>query len=200
MAKHQPEEVRRRQIVDAAKRCFIAKGLDATTMRDIAKEARLSLGGIYFHFASKAEIFRAICNETYGTVLRRWQTMTDPAETGVQSLIRGLAEQNLQLIESDPDYFRLALVLNGAAVVNEELKTVKRAHHTGFVDFIANALSEGVTAGELIEHDSRAIAESIVALFDGFYLRRAIDADISPRASTTAALDLILAGLAADAG
>lgn len=194
MAKHQPEEVRRRQIVDAAKRCFIAKGLDATTMRDIAKEARLSLGGIYFHFASKAEIFRAICNETYGTVLRRWQEAPDQFETA-DALVRGLASVNLDMIETDPDYFRLALVLNGAAVVDPELKSVKRDHHNGFVDFIAEALTRGQEEGELITHDSRAIAESIVALFDGFYLRRAIDADIQPRESATAALNLILAGL-----
>lgn len=194
MAKHEPEEVRRRQILDAAKRCFIAKGLDATTMRDIAKEARLSLGGIYFHFASKSDIFRAICNETYGTVLRRWQTTPDQHQT-VEAMIRGLAEVNVEMIETEPDYFRLALVLNGAAVVDEELKSVKRRHHTGFVDFIAGALAGGTESGELIEHDSRAIAESIVALFDGLYLRCAIDADITPRVSAMAALDLILSGL-----
>ena len=194
MAKHQPEEVRRRQILDAAKRCFIATGLEATTMRDIAKEARLSLGGIYFHFASKQDIFRAICNETYGTVLRRWEDCPRP-EGGTEQTIRTLAETNLDMIETQPDYFRLALVLNGAAVVDEELKSVKRRHHTGFVEFIAAALERGVEKGEMIEHDTRAIAESIVALFDGFYLRRAIDADITPRKSATAAIDLILSAL-----
>lgn len=197
MAKHQPEEVRQRQILDAAKRCFIGKGLDATTMRDIAKEARLSLGGIYFHFGSKAEIFRAICNETYGTVLRRWKERPAEEFESTEARIRALADANVELIEADPDYFRLALVLNGAAVVDDELKSVKRDHHNGFVDFIASALDHGVQAGELVEHDTRGIAESIVALFDGFYLRRAIDADISPRTSATAALDLILAGLKA---
>ncbi len=194
MAKHQPEEVRRRQIVDAAKRCFIAKGLDATTMRDISKEARLSLGGCYHHFASKAEIFRAICNETYGTVLRRWQADTDQYNT-TRELIGGLADVNLSMIEADPDYFRLALVLNGAAVVNEELKAVKRKHHEGFVEFIKSSLDKGVASGELKEHDSRAISEAIVALFDGFYLRRAIDANVTPRTSATAALELIVTGL-----
>ncbi|MFT7625517.1 MAG: AcrR family transcriptional regulator [Myxococcota bacterium] len=196
MAKHQPEEVRRRQIVDAAKRCFIDKGLDATTMRDISREARLSLGGCYHHFASKAEIFRAICNETYGTVLRAWQEGSEDFDN-VEALVRALAEINIQMIETDPDYFRLALVLNGAAVVNDELKAVKRDHHRGFVDFIAQALDRGTKSGEFKKHESRAIAESIVALFDGFYLRRAIDAEIQPRQSATAALDLILAGLKA---
>ena len=196
MAKHQPEEVRRRQILDAAKRCFINKGLDATTMRDVAKEASLSLGGIYFHFASKEEIFRAICNETYGTVLRRWRATPADQFSSVRERILGLRDANIELIESDPNYFRLALVLNGAAVVDEALKSMKREHHTGFVDFIASALQDGIDTAEFRDHDTRSISEAIVALFDGLYLRRAIDADISPRATATAALDLILDGLA----
>ncbi len=101
------------------------------------------------------------------------------------------------MIERDPDYFRLALVLNGAAVVNDELKSVKREHHRGFVDFIARTLERGASSGELKPHDSGAIAEAIVALFDGFYLRRAIDAEIRPRQSAMAALDLMLEGLKA---
>lgn len=194
MAKHQPEDVRRRQILDAAKQCFITRGLDATTMRDIAREARLSLGGIYFHYASKEDIFRAICNETYGTVLRRWQTA--PEESGsVEELIRRITNSNLDMLETDPAYFRLALVLNGAAVVDEELKAIKRAHHRGFVDFIEQALRRGVESGELVAHDTLGIAESLVALFDGFYLRRGIDAQIQPRMSALAAIDLLIAAL-----
>ena len=132
MAKHQPEDVRRRQILDAAKRCFIAKGLDATTMRDVAKEARLSLGGIYFHYASKADIFRAICNETYGTVLRKWEAEPEQRNSA-EGVIMGLARINVEMIETDPDYFRLALVLNGAAVVDTELKAFHRERMLGVV-------------------------------------------------------------------
>ncbi len=196
MAKHQPEEVRRRQILDAAKRCFIERGLDATTMRDIARIAGLSLGGIYFHFASKEDIFRAVCDETYGTVLRKWRESPERAGQSAESLLRELAAINLDMLDSEPDYFRLALVLNGAAVVNDDLKRVKRDHHRGFVDFLAAALERGVAAGELVAHDTGAIAEGIVALFDGFYLRRAIDADVTPRTSAIAAIDAILKGLA----
>ena len=120
MSKHQPEEVRRRQILNAAKLCFIDQGLDSTTMRDVAKEAKLSLGGIYFHFDSKSDIFRAVCDETYGTVLRKWQDKAgDHDSTG--GLLRALATINIKMIEDDPNYFRLALVLNAAAVSEKKI-------------------------------------------------------------------------------
>ena len=194
MAEHRSEEFRRHQILDAAKRCFIKEGLDATTMRDVAREARLSLGGIYFHYKSKQDIFRAICDETYGTVLTRWQTVPVDGETAEQR-IRALAETNVLLIESDRDYFRLALVLNGAAVVDETLKAIKRQHHAGYVSYIAEVLQAGTARRELRDHDTRAVAEGIVALFDGLYVRCAIDADIHPRTTVFAALDLLLEAL-----
>lgn len=194
MAEHRSEEVRRRQILDAAKRCFIDQGLDATTMRHIAREAHLSLGGIYFHYKSKEEIFRAICEQTYGTVLLRWQAGPAGTETAAER-IRALGEANVSLIEHDRDYFRLALVLNGAAVVDDTLKAIKREHHTGYVSHVAGVLEDGIARGELRPHETRPVAEGIVALFDGLYLRCAIDADIHPRATAFAALDLLLEAL-----
>jgi AcrR family transcriptional regulator len=196
MSKHQPEEVRRRQILDAAKQCFIHQGLDSSTMRDIAREANLSLGGIYFHFDSKTEIFRAVCNETYGTVLRKWQQEAGD-HTSTADLLRALSLINIDMIETDPDYFRLALVLNAAAVVDKGLQGIKREHHRRFVEFIEKALEKGVERRELRSHDCLGVAESIVAVFDGFYLRRGINADIHPRSSIITALDLLIEVLTA---
>src|SRR5262245_31038327 len=51
---------RRRQIVDAAMRCFAREGFHRTTMQDIFREADLSPGAVYSYFAGKDEIVRAI--------------------------------------------------------------------------------------------------------------------------------------------
>jgi AcrR family transcriptional regulator len=46
-------EVTRQHVLDTALALFRKKGFDATTMRDIAKEAGLALGAAYYHFPSK---------------------------------------------------------------------------------------------------------------------------------------------------
>lgn len=46
-------EAKEQQILDAAKACFIRKGFHQTTMRDIAAEAGISLGGTYLYFDNK---------------------------------------------------------------------------------------------------------------------------------------------------
>lgn len=53
-------EVTRLAIEDAAIRLFLEQGYHATSMRQIADQAELALGGIYNHFSSKDEIFEAI--------------------------------------------------------------------------------------------------------------------------------------------
>ena len=53
-------EVTRLAIEDAAISLFLEQGYHATSMRQIADQAGLALGGIYNHFASKDEIFQGI--------------------------------------------------------------------------------------------------------------------------------------------
>jgi AcrR family transcriptional regulator len=51
---------RRDEIIDAATRCFAARGYQRTSMADIIDEAGLSAGAIYGHFAGKKELFAAV--------------------------------------------------------------------------------------------------------------------------------------------
>jgi len=50
----------RQAILDAAYTLFLNQGYSATSMRQIAEQVGIALGGIYNHFASKDEIFQAL--------------------------------------------------------------------------------------------------------------------------------------------
>ncbi len=52
--------LRRLKIIDAAMSCFIEHGFHQTGMREIAKQAGVSLGNLYNHFKGKDEILVAI--------------------------------------------------------------------------------------------------------------------------------------------
>lgn len=47
-------------IIESAYRLFLKKGYHGTSMRRIAAEAGIALGGIYNHFSSKEEIFKEV--------------------------------------------------------------------------------------------------------------------------------------------
>ena len=54
-------ERRRRQIVDAAAKLFIAQGFHKTTTRQIAGAAGVSIGSLYEYVASKEDVLYLVC-------------------------------------------------------------------------------------------------------------------------------------------
>jgi AcrR family transcriptional regulator len=54
------EDDKARQILDGARRVFLAQGFDGASMNDIARSAGVSKGTIYFHFDSKEALFEAL--------------------------------------------------------------------------------------------------------------------------------------------
>jgi AcrR family transcriptional regulator len=54
------DSAKRRQIIEGARAVFLARGFDAASMMDIAKEAGVSKGTLYVYFKDKDELFGAI--------------------------------------------------------------------------------------------------------------------------------------------
>jgi len=52
------------RILEAASTLFLSQGYNGSNLRDIAREAKVSMGGIYHHFASKEEIYRTLLQQS----------------------------------------------------------------------------------------------------------------------------------------
>ena len=63
MQREERSERSRRHVLDAALHLFSRRGYRATTVRDIADEARVSTGNVYHHFPDKESIFRTLLDE-----------------------------------------------------------------------------------------------------------------------------------------
>ena len=58
--RRRPPDVRREQILDAAERVLVERGLAATTMADVAEAAAVAKGTVYLYFRSKAELLAGL--------------------------------------------------------------------------------------------------------------------------------------------
>ena len=56
-------QARRRSLLEAANRVFRKRGFSLATVRDIAEEAGVALGGLYRHFPSKEHFIAAVLAE-----------------------------------------------------------------------------------------------------------------------------------------
>lgn len=57
-------ELTRESILEGAYQLFLRQGYHGTSMRQIAEEAGIALGGIYNHFSGKEEIFTRYSKHT----------------------------------------------------------------------------------------------------------------------------------------
>jgi AcrR family transcriptional regulator len=83
---------RRRQILDAAARCFVRDGFHATSMQDVFRESGLSAGAVYRYFPSKHAIVAAIAQEVLGEITTAIDqiTATDPVPPLEEAMARVL--------------------------------------------------------------------------------------------------------------
>lgn len=56
-------KIRRKEILDAAKKVFIRKGFDAATMEEIIAETSLSKGGFYYYYNNTIDILHDLMRE-----------------------------------------------------------------------------------------------------------------------------------------
>lgn len=66
-----PPEVRRGQILDAAARVLVEKGVSAATMADVASDAGVAKGTLYLYFDSKEQLLSGLGNRYTEEILRR---------------------------------------------------------------------------------------------------------------------------------
>jgi AcrR family transcriptional regulator len=92
-------------IIDAARELFVTKGVEAVTMREIAKRIDYSATSIYLHFADKEALLRAICDTDFlalASTLKSIFQIADPVER-----LFALGQGYAQFALSHPNHYRL---------------------------------------------------------------------------------------------
>jgi AcrR family transcriptional regulator len=92
----------RDRIVDAALRLFSERATTAVSMREVADSAGVTVPGLYYHFASKADLIRALYEQRSA---RAPLTPLRPAP--VQLLIAEQASREFASFVADHDFLRL---------------------------------------------------------------------------------------------
>ncbi|HKV03150.1 MAG TPA: helix-turn-helix domain-containing protein [Ktedonobacteraceae bacterium] len=167
---------RHEQILRAAAHVFARKGLEATTISDIAAAARVSHGLAYHYFASKEEIFRQLITRAMqGTerllreALAREGTVTQRLRWLITEMIEGakdsaddlLIVQQAVISEAVPPDVR-GLVLHGPPIV---------------LELLSGLLREGQLCGEIIAGDPEQLALLLLSCIQGIFSNSALHFD-----------------------
>jgi AcrR family transcriptional regulator len=99
----------RAALIEASYQLFITRGYHGTSMRNIADEAGLALGGIYNHFATKEDIFVAMLMERHPFLDVLPALQAAQGET-IEDLVRDAAQRMIAALNERPDFLNLIFI------------------------------------------------------------------------------------------
>jgi TetR/AcrR family acrAB operon transcriptional repressor len=161
----------RNSILDAAERIFFEKGVSRTTLADIAQEAGVTRGAIYWHFANKGDLFTAMFDRSLlplDELVAASQEVREPDPLGRMRDIFIWCMRNIALDEQRRRVFDI-LFLKCEFV--EDMGPVRVRHQTNMregIEKIERGVCNAVDKGQLPALlDTRHATTILHALFTG---------------------------------
>jgi AcrR family transcriptional regulator len=174
MTAHRTKLERRQQIVDAAITCFAKKGYYEASMDDIAREAGLSKGSLYWHFPSKRDLFRSLIETWIAEIMEGLPQAVTACETNADRLLV-IADSIQESVAVRPELARAQLEFAAQAIRDDEIREWFRANYVEQRAFFAGILHEGIRAGEFRPVPVDATARLIMAYVDGMFFHREVN-------------------------
>ena len=149
-----PKRDRREDIMQASLHLFAEKGFHGTSMRDIARSAKVPDGLIYHYFASKRDLFGAIIEEHSFLPLLR--TLPDLAEQlDLRGLMMVLARGFYDVLRQNTELTRLLL---------QEVQVFPEEKEAFFADAVGQSITElGRILSDRMDEKTRAQVDPQVA-------------------------------------
>jgi AcrR family transcriptional regulator len=98
----------RAALIAAGRRLFGDRGFAATSVEDLAQEARVTSGALYHHFPTKTALFESVFERLHEELLNESASAALSEQIGVEQLLRG-SEAFLDAVLR-PDVARILLV------------------------------------------------------------------------------------------
>ena len=167
--KEKPVHPRKIEIVHAAVTCFLERGYHQTGVRDIAKQAGVSLGNLYNHFKGK-EALLAFIAEIEGEELAGFIDLLsepDDPQAALEQFINDYAEY-----VSRPENALLGVEILTEALRNALIAEVFGKNRSLLIEALVRCLNAGSRLGVCAPYDDqREVAFMVLDALEGHGLR-----------------------------
>lgn len=155
--------------LDSALKLFSSQGFGATTMRQIAEAAGLSMGNVYHHFPNKEAIFQRLLDQY-------WERVLDPelrlnqlfARADFPDDLEGMAEAIEEMVEKFRPYI-LLIYVDVIEFQGEHIRSFYEGMADRFRDTYAERFHDRQQAGEIGDVDPMVAVMVATRWFFYFY-------------------------------
>ena len=190
----------RARLLKAARTVFARRGYRGASLEEIAEEAGFSTGAVYSNFSGKADLFLALFEEHLAWQVREYTDAFARAGS-LDEEARGGADRWMEILDAQPDYFRLFIEFWASAVRDPELRRMFRERAAALRDAVARLITEGAAERGIPVPPEAAdrLATIVVGLGNGLALEKVTDPAAVPNDLYGDALSLIFQSLASSA-
>jgi AcrR family transcriptional regulator len=169
---HLPEQdsAKRTQILDGARKCFLANGFDGASMNDIVAAAGVSKGTVYSYFTSKETLFAAMVFQDKRLQAERRFTLGDEARP-IAEVLYDFGMKLSELAEDATSIPYARLVIAAADRFPEIGRSFYEAGPQFVIDKLAVYLERQMTNGTLRKQDPHLVATQFIDLIHSGMLK-----------------------------
>ena len=176
--------VTRNHILDTAVEVFGHKGVAQTSLNDIAREAGVTRGAIYWHFSDKVHLFdamieRLVCPLMIGAEDREARLQADPL-----AFIRAMTAEFIGKMRDDPNFRKVLEILWHKCEYVGEMANIRDSHlkeGEDHIEILQQAFQAAIEKGQIrttLTAHQAAIAH--IALIDGLLYNWTRNPDLFP--------------------
>ncbi len=152
------------RIIAVARRLFVARNYADVTTDMIAREAEVTKGGLYHHFASKEQLYTSMMLTDLERTRRIFESAVE-APGSCRKRLAQLTRDFLELPEEEREVTRLVR-RDINIFTGEERDRLVRAYQLALPEQIEAIIEDGIDDGELAPGNARILSWSFIALVE----------------------------------
>lgn len=191
------QQERTNQILDAAAAIFARRGCDAARMDDIAQEAGLSKGTLYWYFKNKGSLILALLDRVLARHLTGLHDLPPTGETISEQCVY-LVRQFMEDLARTSSLASLILEFYALAARQQETRQFFRDYFQQAGAVLSALIQQGIERGEFRPVRIASAVHAMIALFEGMMVLFAFGSlTTSLQEEMEEALQLLFEGLKA---
>jgi AcrR family transcriptional regulator len=178
----------RTSLLDAATRVFARRGYHGASLEEVAAEAGLSKGAVYYNFANKEALFLAILDQHLESRLAMIEDVRSTADPAAS--LREAARRIAASFREDRDWCLLFLEFCAQAARDPAI----RRRFTARMDRVRAAVREAIARDAPTDAPAVQLADAIDAVINGVAMHAMLRPREDAEGQLAAAFELLLAG------
>jgi len=182
-------------LMNSAAKMFAQRGLQQSSIEDLAEDAGFTKGAFYANFKNKEELFLAMLDERFAERVEEIEQVVAGEGTGPEKAARA-GDDFAAMLRADPDWQRLFFEFSAYAARDEDFRQELVTRYRWLQDRVAAALKDLGDEFHMPDNiPSERIALMTCAMANGFALEKLLEGEAVPDELYGTMLMIFFAGL-----